>query len=298
MLPCRHSSAPDLSHDPDAPGPAASLAPETPTQGAGAHHGPLADQAEQLARKVLSSLPRGTLSEHLTPDFLHRVHHLSYAPNDSFASWQGRLSLRYLAAWLRNKHVVQPAQLRHGAALAPEAQHLLRLNQAEVTRIREAGGRFLGLPVGVKDTEDGPQFHYLGKTVFRPAAHIPEQLTCLCEGVRTQLKTLAHHNDPLTGAWVAARFMLDFIAIHPYQDGNGRVSRCLAQAILKEFGLPPPDWQRIRVNLHSAPGEVASALLRHQAPEPDTDLAPDPAVANRPRSAPAESASDTGLRDL
>lgn len=173
MGPSRYSSAPDLSHDhnlfdADPPAPSA-----TPMQAAGSQHGQRAHRAEQLTRDVLASLPRGTLTEHLTPDFLHRIHHLSYAPNDSFSTWQGRLSIRYLAAWLRNKHDVQPAQLRHGAALAPEAHVLQRLNRAEVDRIREAGGQFLGLPLGVKDTEDGPQAHYLGKTVFRPAARHP-----------------------------------------------------------------------------------------------------------------------------
>jgi len=42
--------------------------------------------------------------------------------------------------------------------------------------------------------------------------------------------------DPIV---TAARFSYRFVAIHPYSDGNGRVSRLLMNLILKSHGFPP-----------------------------------------------------------
>ena len=38
---------------------------------------------------------------------------------------------------------------------------------------------------------------------------------------------------------IALIFQREFIAIHPFSDGNGRTSRFLQDLILKKYGLPP-----------------------------------------------------------
>ncbi len=40
-------------------------------------------------------------------------------------------------------------------------------------------------------------------------------------------------------------FYYEFISIHPYQNGNGRLARLLAERFLEEFGLPPPIWTHL-----------------------------------------------------
>ncbi len=68
---------------------------------------------------------------------------------------------------------------------------------------------------------------------FRPtsARETPAQLTALCK----LFNTLSTQNtvSPLV---LLAAFNLDFLSIHPFRDGNGRVSRVLILLMLYQFG--------------------------------------------------------------
>ncbi len=40
----------------------------------------------------------------------------------------------------------------------------------------------------------------------------------------------------------AAKFYQEFVSIHPFQNGNGRMGRVLVERLLEEYDLPPPLW--------------------------------------------------------
>lgn len=61
----------------------------------------------------------------------------------------------------------------------------------------------------------------------------------------TNAALAAHENHPLT---VIARFIVEFLAIHPFQDGNGRLSRALTTLLLLRAGyeyVPYASLERI-----------------------------------------------------
>ena len=41
---------------------------------------------------------------------------------------------------------------------------------------------------------------------------------------------------------IAIRFHHRFVQIHPFPNGNGRISRLMADLLMKQFGLPVLDW--------------------------------------------------------
>jgi Fic family protein len=56
-------------------------------------------------------------------------------------------------------------------------------------------------------------------------------MDALCDALRTALESRRH--DPLLAA---ALFVLDFLCIHPFSDGNGRMSRLLTLLLLYRSG--------------------------------------------------------------
>ena len=64
-----------------------------------------------------------------------------------------------------------------------------------------------------------------------PAWEIPMAMDALCDALRTALEDRRH--DPLLAA---ALFVLDFLCIHPFSDGNGRMSRLLTLQLLDRAG--------------------------------------------------------------
>ena len=64
-----------------------------------------------------------------------------------------------------------------------------------------------------------------------PAWETPMAMDALCDALRTALESRRH--DPLLAA---ALFVLDFLCIHPFSDGNGRMSRLLTLLLLYRSG--------------------------------------------------------------
>lgn len=65
---------------------------------------------------------------------------------------------------------------------------------------------------------------------------------------------LSHRWDKLHAELAAAKtdgavlaaigsFHYDFLSIHPYQNGNGRMARLMTEKLLSRYGLPPPIWK-------------------------------------------------------
>lgn len=66
---------------------------------------------------------------------------------------------------------------------------------------------------------------------------IQPDLHDLCEDVKAQL---AHASYPLDK--IAAHFSHRLVAIHPFANGNGRLSRTLADLLLGQHGAPRFTW--------------------------------------------------------
>lgn len=68
-----------------------------------------------------------------------------------------------------------------------------------------------------------------------PAAQAEQFLRALCERT-SQLFQLAQENADALMLLAAAEFACDFLAIHPFQDGNGRTARLLVTYLLERGG--------------------------------------------------------------
>lgn len=212
-----------------------------------------------MAREVLDSVPLGQLKSEFSPELLHVVHSAAYAPDEKYSSFQGKLSFKYALAWARGKDKVEPAQIRESWAAAPGGLELRTFDEKEIRNVESYGASFWGLPLPAALGQEGAR---MGKTVFRPAEHIQEDLQKLCSDVKKMLRQ-AKGNDPMEAALIAAHFKQNFIAIHPYMDGNGRVSRLCSDRILKELGMPAPDWSKEIFKLNMTTQETAEMMLRH-----------------------------------
>ena len=84
------------------------------------------------------------------------------------------------------------------------------------------------------------QEHQCGLINYSQLEAIPEQLNLLVNYVNTSTTRWSSGylpQDPLT---IAANVQRWFIAIHPFSDGNGRVSRFLMDLLIESLGLPAP----------------------------------------------------------
>ncbi|MCE2521055.1 MAG: Fic family protein [Alphaproteobacteria bacterium] len=100
----------------------------------------------------------------------------------------------------------------------------------EDTRFIRAGLRPDGVFLGERDHNGDPLPEFVGAR--------PEDLPRLIEGLLAANKRMtASAIDPVLQATATA---FGFVYIHPYQDGNGRLHRCLIHHVLAERGFTPP----------------------------------------------------------
>lgn len=83
-----------------------------------------------------------------------------------------------------------------------------------------------------------------GNTNFvRPDA-VPRNMTKMCEDLKNELKTASETSsvDPFS---LASKYSLQFVEIHPFRDGNGRMCRLILNAIVFRFaGIVAPIGER------------------------------------------------------
>ena len=101
-------------------------------------------------------------------------------------------------------------------AITPDGQNTRRLIQI---------GNYKEQPNSVR-LQNGELFEYASP------ADTPILMSELIDWYRTE----EHHIHPVT---LAAMFHYKFVRIHPFDDGNGRVSRLLMNYVLYKFDLPP-----------------------------------------------------------
>lgn len=64
-----------------------------------------------------------------------------------------------------------------------------------------------------------------------PAEQVSEHVTALCQLVNLRLS-----DEPIGNILLVAEFCCDFLAVHPFPDGNGRLARMLCGYLLKRTG--------------------------------------------------------------
>jgi Fic family protein len=80
-------------------------------------------------------------------------------------------------------------------------------------------------------------------------------------------------NDETTHALVkAALFCYEFVSIHPFQDGNGRMSRLLSSLLLLKFGYKWIQYVSFEHEIESRKVEYYQELRKCQAQRPNEDV--------------------------
>ncbi len=126
---------------------------------------------------------------------------------------------------------------RWGKAMLQAGKNLLTLEEIiRLHRILIEDSRFVfpglrpdGVFLGERDHLNDPLPEFIGAR--------PEDLEALCTGMLAANQRM--RNDDLDPVLQAAATAFGFIYVHPFQDGNGRMHRCLIHHILAERKLTP-----------------------------------------------------------
>lgn len=127
---------------------------------------------------------------------------------------------------------------RWGRAVLQAGRNSLSLNELnrlhgaliEDTRFIKPGLRPDGVFLGERDHNGDPLPEFIGAK--------PDDLSDLVDGVLAANTRMSNGNlDPILQAAATA---FGFVYVHPYQDGNGRLHRCLIHHVLAERKFAPP----------------------------------------------------------
>jgi hypothetical protein len=154
---------------------------------------------------------------------------------------------------------------RWGRAVLQAGKHKLTLEEIvrlhmvliEDTRLVRSGLRRDGVFLGERDHEGNPLPEFVGAR--------PDDLTGLMTGLLDANARM--RDDGIDPVLQAATTAFGFVYVHPFQDGNGRLHRCLIHHVLAERKFTPPgmifpvssvmldriDDYRTTLQSHSAP---------------------------------------------
>jgi len=127
---------------------------------------------------------------------------------------------------------------RWGRAVVQAGKHALSLDEIvrlqrvliEDTRFTQPGLRTDGVFLGERDHLGDPLPEFIGAR--------PEDLHGLMDGLLAANDRM--REDGLDAVLKAAATAFGFVYIHPFQDGNGRMHRCLIHHVLAERKFTPP----------------------------------------------------------
>lgn len=83
------------------------------------------------------------------------------------------------------------------------------------------------------------QYRRTGRNIGVDAIRIPMDVRGLVDDARFWVEHGTYEPDEL-----AIRFSHRLVAIHPFPNGNGRLSRLVADLLARQFGRPPFSWGR------------------------------------------------------
>ena len=95
------------------------------------------------------------------------------------------------------------------------------------------------------------------RTIFVPAA--PEEVVPLLDNLIYQFNLLAV-DEEMNKLLLISAFLLDFMCIHPYNHGNGRLSRLILNFLLKKYGYTIDDYYSISYIIKQRIGEYIDAF--------------------------------------
>lgn len=117
----------------------------------------------------------------------------------------------------------------------------------------EFGGRFKDSINYVQEALPDGSF----KTIFVPSA--PEEVVPLLDNLIYQFNLCAA-DEECNKLLLIATFMFDFMCIHPYNHGNGRVSRLLLDFLMKKYGYDVDNYFAIPYLMKQHLGEYIDAF--------------------------------------
>lgn len=137
-------------------------------------------------------------------------------------------AVNYLLGFVRDKGVLTEADIRKlHEVLLVEAYSVPAITpDGQDTRKRVTLGEYKTQPNHVR-TVTG-EMHYYATPMETPA-----RMQALVDWQRSELAKGTHPVE------IAARFHHEFTAIHPFDDGNGRMARLLMNLLLLQAGYPP-----------------------------------------------------------
>ncbi len=115
------------------------------------------------------------------------------------------------------------------------------------------GGRFKDSQNYIQEAMPDGTF----RTIFVSSA--PEEVLPLLENLIYQFNLCAA-DEECNKLILIACFMLDFMCIHPYNHGNGRVSRLLLDFLLKKFGYDIDDYFSVAYLMRQHLGEYIDSF--------------------------------------
>ncbi len=117
----------------------------------------------------------------------------------------------------------------------------------------EFGGRYKDSMNYIQESLPDGSF----KTIFVSSA--PEEVVILLDNLIYQFNMCAK-DDEVNKLLLIATFMFDFMCIHPYNHGTGRVSRLLLSFLLKKYGYDVDDYFAIAYLMKQHLGEYIDAF--------------------------------------
>jgi fido (protein-threonine AMPylation protein) len=188
------------------------------------------------AEALLAQIPLGALADSLDVALLAKVNKTAYVLE--LNSLWDKLGVAVRA--LRRGGTPDPGKLRTDwTSTAPR-----EFSDSELVNMKRNGCRFRAIP--------GTNY---GVMQFIRAKEVKPALDALLADVKARLK------DPSADVYaLAADFKQRFIAIHPFEDGNGRVGRLVVDRIFMERGLPPPLLDNAGLDVTLSRDEYIEAL--------------------------------------
>lgn len=124
--------------------------------------------------------------------------------------------------------------------------------------------KYTGLPIGGKfKTTDNVivSVDHLGnkRVIFRPlkAIYTENAMFNLCEAYNDEIS-----KDIVEPLLLVPIFILDFLSIHPFDDGNGRISRLLTNLLLNKLGFDINNYISYEKKIHNTVKNYYATLNR------------------------------------
>lgn len=200
------------------------------------------------AHTMLEQIPRGEFLERLDTSLMSEVNRLIHAPDEGFVAVLKR-AVHSIMMGREDKG----GRLREGTGFAS----LYSFNEKQYQAVLQSG-------VAIHETPASTEGKRKGFLRYPAPETIPTRLKEIVAELRTALSK--PDADPIDAA---AQFQRSFVALHPYEDSNGRTSRLLMNRILAEFNLPPAVYRDQNGDISCTPAEwrreTAEGIARSRA---------------------------------